>query len=48
MEVGEVLVLAEIVQTVCTNVIFWFKDADASTFEDWLNETGAEWSHLLF
>lgn len=26
----------------------WFGNADASTFEDWLNETGAEWSHLLF
>lgn len=26
----------------------WFGKADPSTFEDWLNETGAEWSHLLF
>lgn len=26
----------------------WFGRAEASTFEDWLNETGAEWSALLF
>lgn len=26
----------------------WFYSADSCTFEDWLNETGAEWSHLLF
>lgn len=26
----------------------WFGKADSCTFEDWLNETGAEWSHLLF
>ncbi|MDE7446308.1 MAG: hypothetical protein K2N15_11510 [Lachnospiraceae bacterium] len=42
-------------QELLTNQMFphefghiWFKNADASTFEDWLNETGAEWSHLLF
>ena len=26
----------------------WFCKADTTTFEDWLNETGAEWSLLLF
>ncbi|MDR0904616.1 MAG: hypothetical protein LBN00_00340 [Oscillospiraceae bacterium] len=26
----------------------WFTGADTSTWEDWLNETGAEWSSLLF
>ena len=26
----------------------WFCRADVTTFEDWLNETGAEWSQLLF
>ena len=26
----------------------WFCKADVTTFEDWLNETGAEWSQLLF
>lgn len=26
----------------------WFCHADAYSYEDWLNETGAEWSSLLF
>lgn len=26
----------------------WFCKADVNSFEDWLNETGAEWSHMLF
>lgn len=26
----------------------WFNKANVKTYEDWLNETGAEWSSLLF
>jgi hypothetical protein len=26
----------------------WFSGADTNSWEDWLNETGAEWSCLLF
>lgn len=26
----------------------WFCNADTGSYEDWLNETGAEWSSLLF
>jgi hypothetical protein len=26
----------------------WFKGADITTWEDWLNETGAEWAALLY
>lgn len=26
----------------------WFSGADTDTWEDWLNETGAEWATLLF
>lgn len=26
----------------------WFCHADTNSYEDWLNETGAEWSSLLF
>jgi len=26
----------------------WFLGADSSTWHDWLNETGAEWAHLLY
>ncbi|MDR2605996.1 MAG: hypothetical protein LBC38_01780 [Oscillospiraceae bacterium] len=26
----------------------WFADADVDTWEDWLNETGAEWAALLY
>lgn len=26
----------------------WFNKANVNTYEDWLNETGAEWSSLLF